>query len=150
MLGIGDAGVAAVPPKPQDAAPTTLTKTIRSLPVIPPPRDSGWARVTVHYYSFTGPMSPSGETGSHPSKWMANVAFLELDEPFARGRDDGLQLRMHLELLDHMADVPLDGVRGDAEALRHRDRVETLSEQVQDVELSRRELGEELLAHASW
>jgi hypothetical protein len=47
---------------------------------------------------------------------------------------------MDVELLDHLADVPLNGVRGDAETLGHGGRVQALREQVPDVELSRREL----------
>src|ERR1700680_4281500 len=93
-------------------------------------------------------MSPCEKTAGHPSKGMADVGELELGDAFAGRPYDRLQLRVDLELLDHMAHVPLDGVRGDAEALRHRDRVKTLREQMQDVELAGRELGEELLALA--
>src|ERR1700694_3631918 len=93
-------------------------------------------------------LSPWVNTANHPSKRMAFEPgnSLKLDQTLARGRDYGLQLGMDLQLLDDMADVPLDGVRGDAETLGHRGGVQALREQVQDVELSRRELGKELFA----
>jgi hypothetical protein len=47
---------------------------------------------------------------------------------------------MDVEFLYHVADVPLDGVGGDAETLGHGGRVQALREQVPDVERSRREL----------
>lgn len=53
---------------------------------------------------------------------------------------------MDLQFLDHVPHVPLDSVRRDAEMARHSDCVQSLAQQVQDVQLSGRESGNSLLA----
>src|SRR5487761_606455 len=81
-----------------------------------------------------------------PNSWKRRVANggLQLDQSLARRGDDCLQLGVDLQLLDDVADVPLDGVRGESEPAGHGCRVKTFREQVQDVELTGRELGQEL------
>ncbi len=51
---------------------------------------------------------------------------------------------MDVQLLNDVANVPLDGVGGDAETLGHRGGVQAFREQMQDVELSWSELRQEL------
>src|SRR5581483_698200 len=84
-------------------------------------------------------LSPCGSMAGDPYKRMA----LELDKALARSRDNRLQLGVDLELLDHVANVPLNRVRSDAKALGHHARVQAFREQVQNVQLSRCELRKE-------
>src|SRR6267142_1125256 len=106
-------------------------------------------------YAQEGPKSPSADTGPGPSMprgWsMAwppaeGAVGLDLDQTQARRGDYRLELGVHIQLLDDVADVPFHGVRGDAQALRHRPGVVALSQQAEDVELARREVGKQLLA----
>lgn len=54
----------------------------------------------------------------------------KVDEAFVDGRDDGLQLGVNLQLLDHMPHVPLDCMVSNIKPLGHRSRVEPGGEQI--------------------
>ena len=77
-------------------------------------------------YAHTGLKSPSSNTGRVPSMprgtsltWNVaeGVWALDLDQPKASRGDDRLELGVHLQLLDDVADVPFNSVRRDAQAL---------------------------------
>src|ERR1700694_4090990 len=93
-----------------------VVKRAKTRPTIP----------TTQVYALLRPKSPCGDTARLPSMRRVSVlpipglcrlpdpAELQLDEAQSGGCDHRLQLGVHLQLLDHVADVPLHGVGGDA------------------------------------
>lgn len=70
---------------------------------------------------------------------------LQVDEPFSTRLYHRLQLGMHLKLFDHVADMPLDGVRCNPEVGGHRCSAQPFRQQAQNLELAWSELRAELL-----
>src|SRR5260370_1234362 len=127
MPGVGGAEVAAAPPQHAEKARTPARARRGRLPTHVMP-------IMPLTTSSLSLLSPWFNAGGSPCKGMAKEGAargaLELDQALARRGDDRLQLRMDLQLLDHMADVPLDGVGSDSKPPGHRGRVEAFREQV--------------------
>src|SRR4029077_4373868 len=117
VFGFGPAG-AAVPP--QAAMTTPIAMATRTFLISGRLRNWRFVLSTPLSYAGAQPLSPPVGIGCRPCKRMGSEdagGRLKFDKALVRGRDDSLQLGVDLQLLDHVTDVPLDGVGGDGKAL---------------------------------
>jgi hypothetical protein len=84
-------------------------------PEIPKSPSAGIAPLPSVLRGFLGSSLPRQGEGQGGGRSELGAA-LDLDQTHPGGRDHCLQLGMHRQLLDHVVDVPLHGVGGDAQA----------------------------------